>query len=236
MEIDDDNTNENNYEESINKELKIVLSTTKIIKTKMKKIIEDLYNITKYKNNIIDIKFDLLAIHNILYHNNINFEKIFDNKNRSLNNIKKLIFNIKKVEHKIKFIININKKILKDKSCINNYIKPEKFLKISNKLFISYRAIYYPKKESKKYYKIFTKNQIYASKYEANKRKVNKNIFQIYYYNVGKNIMDNPGNLFKESIIEKEKIIINDKNCLLNNMNDIKYIEYKNNLKKFKNN
>lgn len=41
MEIDDDNTNENNYEESINKELKIVLSTTKIIKTKMKKIIED---------------------------------------------------------------------------------------------------------------------------------------------------------------------------------------------------
>ena len=136
MEIDDDNTNENNYEESINKELKIVLSTTKIIKTKMKKIIEDLYNITKYKNNIIDIKFDLLAIHNILYHNNINFEKIFDNKNRSLNNIKKLIFNIKKVEHKIKFIININKKILKDKSCINNYIKPEKFLKISNKYLL----------------------------------------------------------------------------------------------------
>ena len=182
MEIDDDNTNENNYEESINKELKIVLSTTKIIKTKMKNIIEDLYNITKYKNNIIDIKFDLLAIHNILYHNNINFEKIFDDKNRSLNNIRKLIFNIKKVEHKIKFIINnlrlqyilkkkiinflklykinINKKILKDKSCINNYIKPEKFIKISNKLFISYRAIYYPKKESKKYYKIFTKNQI----------------------------------------------------------------------------
>jgi hypothetical protein len=172
MEIDYDNTNENNYEESINKELKIVLSTTKIIKTKMKKIIEDLYNITKYKNNIIDIKFDLLAIHNILYHNNINFEKIFENKNRSLNNIKKLIFNIKKVEHKIKFIININKKILKDKSCINNYI-------------------------------IFTKNQIYASKYETNKRKENKNIFQIYYYNVGKNIMDNPGNLFKECIIEK---------------------------------
>ena len=151
MEIDYDNTNENNYEESINKELKIVLSTTKIIKTKMKKIIEDLYNITKYKNHIIDIKFDLLAIHNILYHNNINFEKIFDNKNRSLNNIKKLIFNIKKVEHKIKFIINMNKKILKDKICINNYIKPKKFLKISNKLFISYRAIYSPKKESKKY-------------------------------------------------------------------------------------
>ena len=171
MEIDDDNTNENNYEESINKELKIVLSTTKIIKTKMKNIIEDLYNITKYKNNIIDIKFDLLAIHNILYHNNINFEKIFDDKNRSLNNIRKLIFNIKKVEHKIKFIINnlrlqyilkkkiinflklykinINKKILKDKSCINNYIKPEKFIKISNKLFISYRAIYYPKKNLK---------------------------------------------------------------------------------------
>ena len=48
--------------------------------------------------------------------------------------------------------------------------------------------------------------------------------------------MDNPGNLFKECIIEKEKIIISDKNCLLNNMNDIKYIEYKNNLKKFKNN
>ena len=65
---------------------------------------------------------------------------------------------------------------------------------------------------------------------------MNKNIFQIYYYNVGKNIMDNPGNLFKESIIEKEKITISDKNCLLNNMNDIKYIEYKNNLKKFKNN
>ena len=65
---------------------------------------------------------------------------------------------------------------------------------------------------------------------------MNKNIFQIYYYNVGKNIMDNPGNLFKECIIEKEKIIISDKNCLLNNMNDIKYIEYKNNLKKFKNN
>ena len=37
--------------------------------------------------------------------------------------------------------------------------------------------------------------------------------------------MDNPGNLFKERIIEKEKIIISDKNCLLNNMNDIKNIQ-----------
>ena len=64
------------------------------------------------------------------------------------------------------------------------------------------------------------------------KKKENKNIFQNYYYNFRKNIMDNQDNLFKSSLYEKEKINIEDNNCLLNNMDEIKYLEKKDNLDK----
>jgi len=237
MEIDD-NTTDHKCKESVNELLKIIFLNSKIIKTKILKIKEDINNIIKFKNNIIDIKFYLFAIHNILYQNNINFEKIFDN-NKNLDNAngsknfnKKLIFKIKKLKDKKKFIINHHKNNLEDKNMINNYKKKKKCLKISDKFCITYKGIYCLKKESKKFYKIFTKNKIYCSKYERFKKKENKNIFQIYYYNFGKNIIDNQNNLFKASLNEKEKINIEDNNCLLNNMDEIKYLEKKDNLDK----
>ena len=237
MEIDDDTT-DHKCEESINELLKIIFLTSKIINSKMIKINEDFNNIIKFKNNIIDIKFDLLAIHNILYQNNINFEKIFDNNknldnaNNSMNFNKKIIFKINKLKYKIKFMINHHKNNLEDKNMINNYKKKKIYLKICDKFCITYRGIYHLKKDSKKFYKIFTKNQIYGSKYESYKKKENKNIFQNYYYNFRKNIMDNQDNLFKSSLYEKEKINIEDNNCLLNNMDEIKYLEKKDNLDK----
>jgi len=237
MEIDD-NTTDHKCKESVNELLKIIFLNSKIIKTKILKIKEDINNIIKFKNNIIDIKFYLFAIHNILYQNNINFEKIFDN-NKNLDNAngsknfnKKLIFKIKKLKDKIKFIINHHKNNLEDRNRINNYKKKKKCLKICDKFCITYKGIYCLKKESKKFYKIFTKNKIYCSKYERFKKKENKNIFQIYYYNFGKNIIDNQNNLFKASLNEKEKINIEDNNCLLNNMDEIKYLEKKDNLDK----
>jgi hypothetical protein len=238
MEIDDDNTIDHKCEKSINELLKIIFLTSKIINSKMIKINEDFNNIIKFKNNIIDIKFDLLAIHNILYQNNINFEKIFDNNknldnaNNSMNFNKKIIFKIQKLKYKIKFMINHHKKNLEDKNPNNNYKKKKIYLKICDKFCITYRGIYHLKKDSKKFYKIFTKNQIYGSKYESYKKKENKNIFQNYYYNFRKNIMDNQDNLFKSSLYEKEKINIEDNNCLLNNMDEIKYLEKKDNLDK----
>jgi hypothetical protein len=237
MEIDDDTT-DHKCEESINELLKIIFLTSKIINSKMIKINEDFNNIIKFKNNIIDIKFDLLAIHNILYQNNINFEKIFDNNknldnaNNSMNFNKKIIFKIQKLKYKIKFMINHHKKNLEDKNPNNNYKKKKIYLKICDKFCITYRGIYHLKKDSKKFYKIFTKNQIYGSKYESYKKKENKNIFQNYYYNFRKNIMDNQDNLFKSSLYEKEKINIEVNNCLLNNMDEIKYLEKKDNLDK----
>ena len=237
MEIDD-NTTDHRCKESVNELLKIIFLNSKIIKTKILKIKEDINNIIKFKNNIIDIKFYLFAIHNILYQNNINFEKIFDN-NKNLDNAngsknfnKKLIFKIKKLKDKKKFIINHHKNNLEDRNRINNYKKKKKCLKICDKFCITYKGIYCLKKESKKFYKIFTKNKIYCSKYERFKKKENKNIFQIYYYNFGKNIIDNQNNLFKASLNEKEKINIEDNNCLLNNMDEIKYLEKKDNLDK----
>ena len=237
MEIDD-NTIDHKCEKSINELLKIIFLTSKIINSKMIKINEDFNNIIKFKNNIIDIKFDLLAIHNILYQNNINFEKIFDNNknldnaNNSMNFNKKIIFKIQKLKYKIKFMINHHKKNLEDKNPNNNYKKKKIYLKICDKFCITYIGIYHLKKDSKKFYKIFTKNQIYGSKYESYKKKENKNIFQNYYYNFRKNIMDNQDNLFKSSLYEKEKINIEDNNCLLNNMDEIKYLEKKDNLDK----
>ena len=233
-----DSTIDHKCEKSINELLKIIFLTSKIINSKMIKINEDFNNIIKFKNNIIDIKFDLLAIHNILYQNNINFEKIFDNNknldnaNNSMNFNKKIIFKIQKLKYKIKFMINHHKKNLEDKNPNNNYKKKKIYLKICDKFCITYRGIYHLKKDSKKFYKIFTKNQIYGSKYESYKKKENKNIFQNYYYNFRKNIMDNQDNLFKSSLYEKEKINIEDNNCLLNNMDEIKYLEKKDNLDK----
>ena len=132
-----------------------------------------------------------------------------------MNRYKNKLFNIVKENSKIKFLINNNKKIFEIKNLNHFDKKLNKNFTISDKFFINCVGLYNSKKIlNKKKYKIFTKNSIYESKYKKKENMKHHNIFQIYYFNFRKNIMDNPEQIFNNKV----------KQYLLNNISIIKYL------------